>query len=139
LFVAELFSVSSHNHARVESEEEEDEETKDQPSIVRSEDALTALPNLIRSLFSLRLVIPSQGHVDRRSNRGYGIVRLFDTFLHEVVLEGFVKHCDGDCDRICERGKELEPEEDGECSNEGSGADEGSYEAGEGNQCKEGV
>jgi len=85
LFVGELLSISAHNDARIEGEQEEDEETKDQPSIIRSEDALAAIPNLIGCLSSLIGIVNRS--VYSLSDSRDGSVGLLDAFGDEVVLE----------------------------------------------------
>jgi len=76
LLVGELLSISAHNDARIypkivsesesikdvdgkrtEGEQEEDEETKDQPPVSGSEDALATILDLIGSLNSLSGIV----------------------------------------------------------------------------------
>jgi len=57
LLVGELLSISAHNDARIEGEQKEDEETKDQPSVSGSEDALATILDLIGSLNSLSGIV----------------------------------------------------------------------------------
>jgi len=108
LLVCELLAISSDDNARVESEQEEDKETEDQPSIVRSEDALATLADLIRSLSSLSSV-GGDSDVNGRSNGCNGSVRLLDALRDEVVLERLVEHGNGNGDRVSHGSEELEP------------------------------
>lgn len=86
-----------------QGKQEEDEETKDQPSVVRSEDALATLADLVCRLGSL------SGGIDSLGDSRDSAVRLFNALSDEVVLEGLVEHGDGDGDRVSQRGKQLEP------------------------------
>ena len=99
-----------------EGKQEEDEEAKDQPSIIRSEDALATLANLVGGLSSLSAIVDGNvnGLVDGRN----GAIGLIDALRDEVILERLVEHGDGDSDRVCHRSEELEPKEDGEGSNQ---------------------
>jgi hypothetical protein len=55
---------------------------------------------------------------------------LIHALCDELVLERLVEQSDGERDEVRERDEELEPEEDGECANEPSGADQGANESG---------
>jgi hypothetical protein len=128
LLLAQLGSVAVADDTRVESEEEEDGVGDEEQDFANAKDASATLFNL----FSGRR------RVGRRGTVVVAGVHLSDTLLNEGVLERLVEEGDSEGDKVGERGDQLDPEEDGEHSDEFTRANEGSDQTSEGDERKDG-
>jgi len=128
LLLAQLGSVAVADDTRVESEEEEDGVGDEEQDFANTENASA-------TLFDVLL-----GRSGRGGSRGRVVVdgHLRNTLLNECVLERLVEEGDGEHDKVGERGDQLDPEEDGEHSDEFTGANEGSNQSSEGDERKDG-
>jgi hypothetical protein len=130
VLITELLAVPPDDDAGIEGEQEVDDETDDDPWLV------LVVKDALATGLDIRLTLVCDF---LSSDGGGGCVGLGDAFGDEVVLDRLVKERDGESDRVDERGKELEPEEDGEGADEGTRADEGTQETREGDEGEEGV
>jgi hypothetical protein len=136
LFFTELLAIAANDDARIEGQQEEDHKRDEEGGLVGREWAGATGTDL---LGGLSLVLVALGVLVGALDDGSSGCALVHALGDEAVLEWLVEERNGECDEVGKRHEELEPEEDRKGSYETSGADEGSDEASQGDECEEGV
>lgn len=127
LLLGQLRSVAVADDTRVESKEEEDGVGNKEQYFANTENASATLFNFLVS-----------GEIGVGSGGTVVGVNLSNALFDEGVLELLVEESDGESDEVREGGDQLDPEEDGEQSDEFARSNEGSNQSCDGDERKDG-
>jgi len=115
LFFRELVPVSLNDDTAIKRDQEEEGEANDESNTAAFEQVFTGLFDFVGG-WLIDVVSDGCGLIDRGLEFGCTV----DTFRDDSVPEVFVKGGYGEEDGLGEGKDKLDPEEDGECSNESS-------------------
>jgi len=125
LLFSQLLAIAANDDARIEGQQEEDHKGNEESRLVGRKGAGASGADLLSGLSDFFVALNVLGGA---LNDGGSGGALGHTFADESVLEWLVEERNREGDEVRERHEELEPEEDGECADEASGANERSDE-----------